>query len=117
MLFPKKEDYTFYQGNKLLVEFYYTKTGEMPAKSYFDKESIDLQVKLAALVKYIADHGRLFNVTKFRITDEKNKIFEFKPTKHRFFCFFFRRGKIIITNAYMKQSQKVSKKDQTKQLL
>ncbi len=31
MLLPKKEDYTFYQGNKLLVEFYYTKTGVMPA--------------------------------------------------------------------------------------
>ena len=75
------------------------------------KKSIEIQVKLAALVKYIADHGRLFSVTKFKIIDTENKIFEFKPTKHRFFCFFFRDREIILTNTYVKQSQKVSKKD------
>ena len=40
----------------------------------------------------------------------KEKIFEFKPIGHRFFNFFYEGGKIIITNAYIKKSQKVSKK-------
>ena len=70
-----------------------------------------MQVKLAALVKYIADHGRLFDVTKFRKVDSRDNIFEFKPVDHRFFSLFYKYKKIIITNAYMKKSQKVSKRD------
>ena len=111
MILPKKEDYIFYQGEKFQVEFYFTETGEMPAKEYLEQESLGVQVKLAALVKYIADHGMLFNRTKFRKVDSKDNIFEFKPLDHRFFSFFYKDRKIIITNAYMKKSQKVSKRD------
>jgi len=111
MALPKKEDYIFYQGEKFQVEFYFTETKEMPAKEYLEKESLEVQVKLAALVKYIADHGMLFNKTKFRKVDSKENIFEFKPLDHRFFSFFYEGKKIIITNAYMKKSQKVSKRD------
>ena len=109
MLVPKKEDYIFYQGDKFQVEFYFTEIGKMPAKEYFENENIDIQVKLAALVKYIADYGRLFDKTKFRIVDSKDKIFEFKPRAHRFFSFFYKEKKIILTNAYVKKSQKVGK--------
>jgi len=101
MTLPKKEDYIFYQA----------KTGKIPAKEYLEKESLDIQVKLSALVKYIADHGRLFDITKFRKVDSKDNIFEFKPVNHRFFSFFYKGKKIIITNAYIKKSQKVSKGD------
>jgi len=111
MALPKKEDYIFYQGEKFQVEFYFTETGEIPAKEYLEKESLGVQVKLAALVKYIADHGILFNRTKFRKVDLKENIFEFKPLDHRFFSFFYEGKKIIITNAYRKKSQKVSKRD------
>ena len=34
---PKKEDYIFYQGEKFQVEFYFTKTGKIPAKEYLEK--------------------------------------------------------------------------------
>ena len=108
---PQKEKYIFYQGEKFQVEFYFTETGEMPAKEYFEKESPGMQLKLAALVKRIADHGRLFDKTKFRIVDSKKHIFEFKPVEHRFFSFFYEGKRIIITNAYRKKSQKVSKRD------
>ncbi len=65
MKFPKKEDYIFYQGDKFQIEFYFTKSGKIPAKEYFDKESLEIQVKLVALVKFIADNGRLFDITNF----------------------------------------------------
>jgi hypothetical protein len=74
MTLPKKEDYIFYQGEKFQIEFYFTKTGKIPAKEYLEKESLDVQVKLSALVKYIADHGRLFDITKFRKVDSRDKI-------------------------------------------
>jgi len=37
MPLPKKEDYIFYQGEKFQVEFYFTKTGKIPAKEYLWK--------------------------------------------------------------------------------
>jgi len=37
MTLPKKEDYIFYQGEKFQVEFYFTKTGKIPAKEYLEK--------------------------------------------------------------------------------
>jgi phage-related protein len=109
--YPKKEEYIFYRGEKFQVEFYFTDLGEMPAKEYLENTSLDVKVKLAALVKYIAEQGKLFDITKFRQVDPKEKIFEFKPVGHRFFNFFYEGGKIIITNGYMKKSQKVSAGD------
>jgi len=108
---PKKEDYIFYLGERFQVEFYFTDIGEMPAKEYLENTPLDVKIKLAALVKYIAEHGKLFDITKFRQVDPKEKIFEFKPLGHRFFNFFYEGGKIIITNGYMKKSQKVSARD------
>ncbi|MBI3009210.1 MAG: type II toxin-antitoxin system RelE/ParE family toxin [Candidatus Omnitrophica bacterium] len=83
----------------------------MPAKEYLEDTSLDVKVKLAALVKYVAEHGKIFNITKFRLVDSKEKIFEFKPLQYRFFNFFYEGEKIIITNGYMKKSQKVSRRD------
>ncbi len=111
MKIPSMNDYIFYSGEKFQVEFYFTETGEIPVREYLEKTSETVQVKLAAIVKYIAEHGALFNKKKFRLLDAKEKIYEFKPGGHRFFSFFYKSGKIIITSAYTKKSQKVSKKD------
>lgn len=106
MVIPKKEEYIFYQGERFQIEFYFTETGKIPAKECLEGTSLDVKVKLAALVKYIAEHGKIFNITKFRLVDSKEKIFEFKPLQYRFFNFFYEGEKIIITNGYMKKSQK-----------
>ena len=111
MTIPKKEEYIFYQGEKFQVEFYFTETGKIPAKEYLEEMVIDVKVKLAVLVKYIAEQGKIFDITKFRIVDSKEKIYEFKPLQYRFFNFFYEGMKIIITNGYMKKSQKMSKRD------
>lgn len=109
----KTEEYIFYKGNKFQVEFYYNEGGKLPAKEYLEgpKSSLELRLKLAALVKYIAEYGKIYDTTKFRIVDRKEKIYEFKPLSHRFFNFFYKGRKIIITNAYMKKSQKVDQKE------
>lgn len=111
MKYPGAEDYVFYRGDKFQVEFYYDKDGEMPAKQYFELSSQLVQVKLLALVKYIAENGKLFDEEKFRQVDKKNKIYEFKPLAERFFSFFCDGGRIILTNAYQKKSQKVNPRE------
>ncbi len=111
MTIPKKEDYIFYQGQKFQIEFYFTETGKTPAKEYLENTSLNVKAKLAALVKYIGENGKIFDIEKFRLVDAVEKIFEFKPLQYRFFNFFHKGGKIIITNGYIKKSRKVSKKD------
>ncbi|MEK6563571.1 MAG: type II toxin-antitoxin system RelE/ParE family toxin [Candidatus Omnitrophota bacterium] len=111
MAIPKKEEYIFYQGEKFQVEFYFTVAGKMPAKECLEETALDVKVKLATLVKYMAEQGKIFDITKFRVVDSKEKIYEFKPLQYRFFNFFYEGRKIIITSGYMKKSQKVSGKD------
>ena len=111
MPIPGKEEYIFYQGEKFQVEFYFSKDGQLPAKEYLEGISLDVKVKLATLVKYMAEAGKIFDITKFRIVDHKERLYEFKPLQHRFFNFFYAGGKIIITNGYMKKSQKVDRKE------
>ena len=111
MAIPEKEEYIFYQGEKFQVEFYFTEAGKIPAKECLEESALDIKVKLSVLVKYIAEQGRIFDITKFRVVDSKEKIYEFKPLQYRFFNFFYEGRKIIITNSYMKKSQKVSRKD------
>ena len=51
MTLPKKEDYIFYQGEKFQVEFYFTKTGKIPAKEYLEKESLNMKKAYADRIK------------------------------------------------------------------
>lgn len=104
---PREEDFVLYRGRVFQVEFYFTEKGQLPAREYFDASDRPIQVKLLALVKYMAENGRLFDQTKFRMVDKKERIYEFKPMTERFFNFFYEGRKIIITNAYRKKGQKV----------
>lgn len=108
---PKTEEYIFYQGEKFQVEFYFTEAGKLPAKKYLEKSSLEVKIKLATFIKYIADAGEILDTKKFRLVDPKERLYEFKPLSHRFFNFFFKGRKIIITNAYMKKSQKVDRRE------
>lgn len=111
MRHPRQEEYVFYQGEKFQVEFYFNEKGELPAKEYFDAADRQAKIKLLALVKYMAEVGRLFDETKFRVVDKQEKIYEFKSMDERFFNFFYEGRKIIITNAYRKKGQKVDKRE------
>ncbi len=107
----KTEEYIFCQGEKLQVEFYFTESGRLPAKEHLEKASLEVKIKLAALVKYIADVGEVLDIGKFRLVDPKERLYEFKPLNHRFFNFFYKGRKIIITNAYTKKSQRIDRKE------
>jgi hypothetical protein len=57
---------------------------------------------LLNLFRLMGDQGKIFDKTKFR--NEEDKIYAFKPQPDRYLCFFFRGGKIIVTNAFRKKS-------------
>ncbi len=108
---PRKEDYVFCQGEQFQGEFYFTESGDMPAKESLAEAALDVRVKMAVLVKYMSEQGKIYDENKYRIIDARDKIYEFKPLQFRFFNFFYEGKKIIITNGYVKKTQKVSRKD------
>jgi hypothetical protein len=63
------------------------------------------QDSLLMLLKRMGDFGRIFDKTKFR--NEGDQIFAFKPQPDRFLCFFTSGRKIILTNAFVKKSDKL----------
>ena len=100
-----------FRGKKLQVEWYEKANGEMPGKEYLEGQRSQVAEKLLAWIVLLANEGRLYDVTKFRIVDKENKIYEFKPLDHRFFSFFIEGGKVIITHGYRKQTQKADPKE------
>ena len=52
--------------------------------------------------------------TKFNF--EGDGIFAFKPIPHRFLCFFVKGKKVIITNAFIKKSDKMPKSEKERAL-
>lgn len=98
----------------MTAEWYYTFNGEMPGRTYYNTLSDVEQARLDVMVVYYCDQppgaNRLAK-THYRIEDEKNKIYAFKPGAERFFNFTVQGGRIIITNAFHKHSQKLTKQD------
>ncbi len=113
LIYPKPEDFKIYAGRSFTAEWYYRKDGVMPAFDYYmslmelDKERFN------DIVEYFCDrpHGILLPKTWYRIVDQKNDIYEFKPRDARFFNFTTAGRKIIVTNAYHKHSQQMTKQD------
>jgi mRNA-degrading endonuclease RelE of RelBE toxin-antitoxin system len=70
--------------------------------------------KLQHLLLIMGDVGEIRNKEKFR--NEGDKIYAFKPQPHRVLCFFFDGNKIILTNAFKKNQQKLPKTEKDKAL-
>ena len=113
IIYPKPEDILFHEGRYFTVEWFYLENGKLPAFEYYRRLSEVDQHKLKLVVKYIADnpYGTKLPLTMYRIEDHHNKIFAFKPRAERYFNFMMKRSVIIITNAYHKHSNKMTKQD------
>jgi hypothetical protein len=105
------ENFLIYQGMHYAVYFYAETVDHSSVNGYFESCDSVTQASLLFLVKTIADTGRIYDETKFRYEDKRNKIYCFKPRNERFFCFFFTGKKIIITSAYAKRKQKLDRNE------
>ena len=94
-----------YRGAAFTIEWYFDKNDKSQALEFFDSLSEDRQDDALVLFRRMGEHGKIFDLSKFR--NEGNKIFAFKPQPARFLCFFFVGRRIIITNAFEKRSQKL----------
>jgi phage-related protein len=103
-----------YIGSEFTIEWYFDKKGQSQALEYFEKQSKDKQRKLLNLMRLLGDHGKIFDETKFR--NEGDGIYAFKPQPDRYLCFFFKGKRIIITNAFIKKTDKLPKNEKERAL-
>ncbi|MCQ2587551.1 MAG: type II toxin-antitoxin system RelE/ParE family toxin [Treponema sp.] len=57
----------------------------------------------------MGDFGKILDEQKF--LNESDGVYAFKSQPDRYLCFFKKRKKIIVTNAYRKQTQKLPKSE------
>ena len=105
------KNFLVYKGGYYTIYFHAETETLSTVHKYFESCDDVIQASLLFLVKTIADTGRIYDQTKFRIEDRQNKIYCFKPREERFFCFFFTGKKIIITSAYTKKKQKLDRNE------
>lgn len=94
-----------YEGSEFTIEWYHDVKGYSQAYEYYAEQPNDKKRKLLNLLRLMGDQGKIFDITKFR--NEEDGIYAFKPQPDRYLCFFFKGKKIIITNAFLKKSQKL----------
>lgn len=111
---PVKKDFIIYKGTEFTIEWYYDSNDKSSASEYYSNLPIERQKKAMRLFKLLADIGKIQDEEKFRHEDDQ--IYAFKPIPDRFFCFFFRGGKVIVTNAYEKKTKKLSPREKSKAL-
>jgi hypothetical protein len=111
--YPDPEEFLYYEGSSFRVEWYYTEGGRLPGLEYYRAMGEAEQERLDCLVRYLADSplGVRLPTILYRIEDKKNGIYAFKARDERFFNFMAEGGRILITNAYRKHSQKMSSSD------
>ena len=108
------KEYTAYQGNKFVIEWYFDENENSIALEYFNNLEHKRQDKVFYLFKRMADFGKINDLTKFR--NEGDDIYAFKPKPDRFLCFFFKGNKIIVTNAFEKREDKLPKTEKVRAL-
>jgi len=97
--------YIAYKGSAFTIEWYFDADGNSEVLNYFNAQSDVQQDRLLMLLKRMGDFGRISDITKFR--NEGDKIFAFKPHPDRYLSFFYTGKKIIITNAFLKKTEKL----------
>ena len=96
-----------YIGSRYTVEWYYDRAGKSPGHEYFLETTEKQQKKFTDLVKEIADtdDGKIIDKKKFRY--EGDQIYAFKSNANRYLSFFVHGGKIIVTNGFVKKTDKL----------
>jgi phage-related protein len=103
------ESCIIYRGEKFTLEWYYDKNGRGVGYEYFLKMAPEQRRKFFTLVKRMGGFGKIFDKTKFMY--EGDEIYAFKPQPDRFLTFFTYEKKMIVTNGFVKKTDKLPKNE------
>jgi hypothetical protein len=111
------EGFLIYSGVEFEVFFHAESEGSSRVYEYYRNCDEVTRASLLYLIQRLADLGKIYDETKFRIENRQHKIYCFKPRQERFFCFFFRDQQIIITSGYTKKRQKMDHRELKKAIV
>lgn len=85
----------------------------MPGYEFYQVLSEKDKARFMVLVQHLANaqRGTFLSKVHYNIEDAKHGIYAFKPHAQRFLNFMTVGSKIIVTNGFHKQSQKVRQKE------
>ncbi len=106
--------YVVYQGKAFTIEWYFSDKNKSQSKEYFLSLDISQKKKAMNLFQLFGEVGKIFNIEKFR--NEGDGIYTFKPQPDRFLCFFAKGNKVIVTNGFVKKSNKLPENEKIKAL-
>ena len=105
LLNMKDRVFTAYDGEVFTIEWFFDINGNSQPLEYFKELSLSQKRKLLLLFKRMGDAGKILDKTKFR--NENDGIYAFKPQPDRFLSFFTSDKKIIVTEGFLKKSDKL----------
>ena len=97
------------KGEGCSIEAAICSNESIPALEYYESLSERDQAKFFYLFKLMAQMGQIRNTEKFRHLEDG--IFEFKAKPYRILCFWTEGRKLILTNGFLKQSQRIRRRD------
>lgn len=99
--------------DKFTVEFYEKENGEKPVELFLDKLDIKMRSKLLMILKILQEKGNLLSEPYSKHLDDG--IFEIRGKVgsdiSRVLYFFYFGGRIIVTNGFIKKTQKTPSKE------
>ena len=99
--------------DKFTVEFYEKENGEKPVELFLDKLDIKMRSKLLMILKILQEKRNLLSEPYSKHLDDG--IFEIRGKVgsdiSRVLYFFYFGGKIIVTNGFIKKTQKTPSKE------
>ena len=99
--------------NKFEVIFYEKENGGRPVEDFLDSLDIKMRAKLLGLLEILEEKGNMLREPYTKHIDDG--IFELRAVSgnniSRVMFFFYYNGRIILTNGFIKKSQKTPKKE------
>ncbi len=110
---PHPSRYVVKTGSHLTVEFYFSADGEIPAANFYNERSDDEKRRLFHIVEHLTDNppGKPLPKTMFNEEDAAEGIYAIKPFNGRYLGFFAPNKKFIVCDTYLKQTQKVGRRE------
>jgi len=98
---------------KFEVVFYEKKNGESPVEDFISKQDMKMQAKLIGLLEILEEKGNLLREPYSKYIDDG--VFELRckvgNNITRVLYFFYHKGKIVLTNAFVKKTQKTPSRE------
>ena len=99
--------------NQFIIEFYEKKNGEIPVEDFLNSLDIGMRSKLVMILKVLQEKGNQLREPYSKHLEDG--IFEIRGKVgsdiSRVLYFFYYGGKIILTNGFIKKTQKTPSKE------